>query len=234
MFKRFFYLFATTALISGCAAPQLSAEADAKVSRVAIVVLVQEEVPYTRLGLTVFGNESTKVDMSGQVENAIRAAIIKRLELTRPNWEVKGIPYDRKALMTAMSGSGLVMSSALERIEGELAKLAAIGAVDLLLVFTEARYDRIGGAGVGITERAVLGGGDLTLVQANVAANVVDKTGRIAAGAASGFSMDFWRIDARAYGLSIPLSVAAADRVSSDVMRLLVLNTNKRMVELGY
>jgi hypothetical protein len=234
MLKRLLCMLAAIALLSGCAAPHLSAEADAKVSRVGVVVLAPEEVVYQKLGLTVFGNESTKFDMRGQVEEAIRTTAVKRLQVSRPNWEIKSIPYDRASLIRSMSGNGLVLSSALERIEGDLAKLATSASVDLLLVFTEARYDRIGGAGVGITERALLGGGELTLVQANVAASLVDRSGRIVAGAANGFNMDAWRIDARVHGLSIPLTASAVERVTGDLVRLLVLNTTKRMGELGY
>lgn len=234
MFKRLTFLLATVTLISGCAAPQLSVETEARISSVGIVVLVPEEIVYNKLGLTVFGNESTKFDMGRRIETAIRSTAAKRLEVSRPKWQIKALPYDRTTLMRSMSGGSLVMSSALERIQGDLAKLAATGSVDLLLVFTEARYDRIGGAGVGITERAVLGGGELTLVQANVAASLVDKTGRIAAGAVNGFNMDFWRIDTRSYGLSIPLSAGAVERITEDLVRLLAVNTAKRMAELGY
>lgn len=233
MFKRLVYMLATFALVSGCAAPQLSPEADAKVSRVGIVVLVPEEIRYKKFGWTVFGNESTDFDMGGKVENAIRATAVKRLEASRPKWEIRSVPYDRVALVRAMSGNRIV-SSPLELIEGDLAKLAASNSVDLLLVFTEAYYDTMGGAGVGVTERPVVGGGNLTLVHANVAAVFVDKNGRIAAGAVNGFNLDVFRIDGRAYGLGIPITTGAVERVSSDLERLLDLNTTRRMVELGH
>ncbi len=119
-------------------------------------------------------------------------------------------------------------------IRGDLAKIATAESLDALFVFVESYYDRLGGAGVSVRERPVVGGGELALLQGNIAAFVLDAKGSVLASATNGFEMDFWRINAAEYGLSIPLGPGSAEKLSHALSNLLTANTLKRMDELGY
>jgi hypothetical protein len=234
MWKRWVGLFLGVLVLAGCAAPRLSPQDDAKIARVGILVLVPEQLAYDKLALTVFGNETSTFDVGDRVNEAIRTTAATRLSAARPAWQIKQIRRDRERLVERLRVRSLVMSNELERIEVDLAQLAKDEDVNILLVFKETNYDRLGGAGVGVMERSQLVGGPLTLLQGNLGAYLVDGAGRIGAAANMGFDMDFWRIDGSEFGLSRPLSAQAAATLAAQLERLVIVNTNKRMTQLGY
>ena len=85
-----FSLCLLSLLLYGCAAyPSKITEKEGKIKEVAVISLVQNSVPVSRIGLTVFNNASTSFVPSTNLNELISQKIETHLRSSRPNWRIR-------------------------------------------------------------------------------------------------------------------------------------------------
>ncbi len=172
----------TVVFLSGCAATKVPPEIERQIKTVGIVSLLPEKANFAKIGLTVFNNEYSDIDMGGQLNEMVTSVIAKRLAVSRPAWTVRNISYDRAALLKGFNTGGMVMAYYEERIEKELAQLSKLNGLDAIVVVSSFKPENVHGDGVGVLLRTTsLSSIDLAYVHSYISLKIIDATGKIAA-----------------------------------------------------
>lgn len=141
--------------LSACAGGPVKPGADQQIRSVAILSLLSEEPPYASVGLTVFNNRSKPINTEGKLAEAIEGTIRSRLQVARPQWQVKPVA-DASAIRAVLQDKPamrLKQQTDIGRIESLLPDLAARSEVDAVFVVAALWMDFIGGSGVGVLSR---------------------------------------------------------------------------------
>lgn len=222
-------------LLTGCGTRPLSQEQSAAIRSTGVVWLVPEVGSFEKLGFTVFGNERGSFRLGEPLAPDVLQVVRQRLATSRPAWRVESLQYDAAALSAKMRSGGMVMSSHLERIESDLAALAARHQVDSLLVFSPVRWDNapyFGSEGIGVWRRA-LPGLDDPILHANFSVAVVDTRGRIVASGSSVDHANPIRITEPGYARQVPTEPGELGRLQRDLRSLALRNVAGRLQEVG-
>lgn len=164
--------------LGGCAgAARRTVDTDAAIRSVAVVSLLQEDVPVQKIGLTVFNNDARTVPMSGELNKIAVAVVESRLKVARPAWVVKPSNADGAKLSQKFGGAGISWSSHTGTIKSDLAALANSAGVDALFVVIDTALENERGKGVGVVLRALPGMEPSALIHANVLVVLVDRSG---------------------------------------------------------
>lgn len=164
--------------LAGCAgAARRTAETDAAIKSVAVVSLLQEDVPVQKIGLTVFNNDALTVPMKGELNTMATTLIESRLKSARPGWAVKPSGVDSAELSQKFRDAGVSWSSHTGTIKADLAAAANSAGADALFVVIDTSLENERGKGVGAILRALPGLEPSALVHANVLVVLVDRAG---------------------------------------------------------
>ncbi len=222
--------------LGGCAgAARRTLDTDAVMKSVAVVSLLQEDVPVQKIGLTVFNNDQRTVPMKGELNKVATAVVESRLKLARPTWVVKPSNADGAKLSQKFGSAGISWSSHTGTIKSDLAALASAAGVDALFVVIDTALENERGKGVGIVLRALPGMEPSALVHANVLVVLVDREGneitnRIGSGSTS--------TKASELGLTVDLSSVGQPEVQKALQAQwrakLSANTAVAMERMGY
>ena len=200
----------------GCVyAPPRPLELDeSNIKSVAVLSFVPEKANLQRIGLTVFNNEQTQIDLGGRITRTIESVAIKRLNAARPEWSIKQISYDRDVLIARMNGPGLGRAYDGEGLYLDLADLCRTNGVDVLFVVRSLQYDRYRGDGVGVLmHTSSLSSLGHTTVHSHIALHVVGSRGQVVA-VSRARPEDPRRLDTKALGIKYELK----DNLRSDVI----------------
>jgi hypothetical protein len=223
-------------LLSGCAATRLTDETEKQIKNVAIISLVPEKANYEKIGLTVFNNERSEIDMGDQINSIIESTATKRLAVARPAWKVVKVPYDRAALMKRLNASGMVMAYHEERIEKELAEIIRANGLDAVIVVSSYKPENSHGNGVGVLLRTLnVSSIQSAYAHSNITLKIMDPSGKIIV-ASRGQSMGK-SIDPAAYGIAYSMSANQSPellaRLRADITESLANAVNQKLEQFG-
>lgn len=223
-------------LLSGCAATRLTDETEKQIKNIAVVSLVPEKANYEKIGLTVFNNERSEIDMGDQINSTIESVATKRLAVARPAWKVVPVSYDRATLITRLNGSSMVMAYNEERIEKELAEIIRANRLDALIVVSAFRPENSHGNGVGVLLRTLnVSSIQNAYVHANVSLKVIDTNGKIIARSPGQSTSRL--INPAAYGIGYSMSGNSSPeliaRLRADITQNLTQTVNQKLEALG-
>lgn len=141
--------------LSACAGGPVKPGADQPIRSVAILSLLSEEPPYASVGLTVFNNRNKPIKTEGKLAEAIESTIRSRLQVARPQWQVKPAADTSaiRAVLQDKPAMRLKQQTDIGRIESLLPDLATRSEVDAVFVVAARSMDFIGDAGVGVVAR---------------------------------------------------------------------------------
>ncbi|WP_175626295.1 MULTISPECIES: hypothetical protein [Oxalobacteraceae] len=224
--------------ISGCATKKLSEVEEQRIRNVGVVSIISEDASFQKIGLTVFNNEKTVIEMNGQVAATVFSIANAQLTKSRPNWVVKRVVFEQSAMIKKLNASGMVMSSPVEKIQKDLGEIAKSNGLDALLVFFPVRYESVSGEGVGVMLRtmslsSVAGG----FAYATIDMAMIDQRGEIVAYAGTGSILASKAIDIEGYGIKYSLNAnttpEVTDKLKTDIKDLLKQNVTIRLGQIG-
>lgn len=232
------FILCLAMMLTGCAATRLTEADEKQIKNVALVNLVPEEANFVKVGLTVFNNERGEIDMKGKANETIESVVKKRLAVSRPEWNIKNIPYDHVTLINKLKSSGIVIAHSEEKIEKELAELVRVNGLDALLVVRAQQYNPHIGDGVGIFLRTMnLSSIQYAEVHSNVSLKVVGRTGRVIAGGISTIPENIKPIEPTKYGFTYELKEnyrpELIEQLRVDIADQLTRSLNRRFDILG-
>jgi hypothetical protein len=222
-------------LVAGCAsAPRTSAD-DQTVHKVAVLSLLDEQTPVSRVGLTVFNNARESIDQRGTLNAFANEVLEKRLHAARPNWTVVQADADAKGL--AKKNEGPAWTSFTGRISGDLQQIAQHSGADLMFVAIDTTLENSLGRGVGVWMRTIsLSSVTNAHLHTHVLLVLVDRDGKELArySAADGDKT----VDAKSLGLSYDLSTLqqpnVKERVSEALHQQLAQGLTQAARGMGY
>lgn len=227
--------FAIVLMLTGCAATRLDPSAGKQIRNVAVVSLVSENISFNKTGLTVFNNETGKIDMGGSISATLEKVVAKHLTSTQPSWQIKALAYDREKLLNELVAKTKFTDSGSASTARAVTELAQHGGADALIVFVEGQTD-YAPKGVGVRLGALsLSSIKFARITTTLFLVMVDKQGRVIAESNldPGFRMDDIANPA-AYGFKYKLEEnyqpELMDRLKRDVLES-VLKAGDRMLD---
>ena len=143
-------------LLAGCASGPRNVEQDNAIRRLAIVSILEEDLPVVRIGLTVFNNTAATLAPGFSVNQVAEKVVAERVSKSRPTWTIVQTPYDSKTLATQLrSSSGRPGGYDASRLQSDLASIANTSSADALLVIVPEQYERVPFPGIGIRVRTL-------------------------------------------------------------------------------
>jgi hypothetical protein len=220
--KRLF-LVAIALVLTGCAAPRLSQQADQRIKTVGIVSLVPENANFTKIGLTVFNNEYAEIQMGGKINATIESSVAQRLAAVRPQWQIKPVEYPRVEWTQNLYATGFFAGSQRDRVTSDVAALARANQLDAVVLVSKYRPENAHGDGVGVLLRTLsLSSVGDAYVTSYLSASLLDPQGEVLASSWGDRQMPPKVIDPKAYGIQYKLAdnndPALQDRLRKDVV----------------
>lgn len=167
-------------LLGGCGAQPRTPEQEAAIHRVAIVSMLEEDVPIVRIGLTVFNNAATQVVPDRSINESATSTVAERLKRTRPQWVIVDAKYDARALVNKLrSPKGFIHGYDADKVSADLTEIARVAGADALLVVVPEGYERVPVVGVGVAMRTLsmssVGNAD---IYSAITIRMLDRTGK--------------------------------------------------------
>lgn len=128
-------LLSVLALLAACSAPVLKPEQAASLKRIGVVSLLPSELPYEKIGVTVFNNEFASRPVGDSLNVAAREAAERRL--VAQGKTVVQLPVDVPALAQRVRSGAIIFDSPAERIGKELSAMAAQHKLDAVLLVAQ-------------------------------------------------------------------------------------------------
>ncbi|MFC7286593.1 hypothetical protein ACFQPC_00960 [Herminiimonas glaciei] len=225
--------------VSGCAAKKLSETDEQRIRNVGVVSIIPEDATFQKIGLTVFNNEKTVIDMNGQLTATITSTVNSRLAQSRPQWKVKDIGFEQSALLEKYKTSDGKIPSDPGKIKKDLAQLAKNNGLDAIIVFFPMSYEHaIPGKGVGVILRTMslssIGRG---YAHAAIGMTFVDQQGETMVYEHIGAEKFSKAIDVDGYGMKYSLEAnmtpEMTDRLKADMKNLLQQNITTTLISIG-
>lgn len=184
--------------LTGCSTPQRTPSSDAGIKTVAIVTVLQDDVPLRRIGMTIFNNEYTTLPMQGELNPFVLQVATDLLKKKRPDWQIKPAGVDPAPLSAHIRKVWNSWGSKDEPLADRWPAVAQAAEVDALLVIEEVLHEQ--GSGVSVDIRALPGLEPRLSVGVALGVRLVDRRGEVLA----------------KRGTSNPLPIAAKDLAISD------------------
>ena len=201
-------------LLAGCASPPRTAADDQAVHKVAVLSLLDEQTPVSRVGLTVFNNQRLTIDQHGALNAFADEVLEKRLRAARPNWTVVQARADARALEE--KNRGTPWTSFTGRISDDLRRIAQESGADLMFVVIDTTMENSPGRGVGVSMRTMsLNSVDKALLHTHALLVLVDRDGKELTN--RGIAGGDKTVDAKDLGLSYDLSTLQQPEVQKRV-----------------
>lgn len=216
--------------LSGCAAKKLSEVDEKRIRNVGVVSLISEDASFQKIGLTVFNNEKTVIEMKGQLAATITSTVKLRLSQSRPQWSVKDIGSEQSAIFEKYRVSGGGVPSQQEKIKKDLAQMAKDSGLDAIVVVFPMSYEHaMHGKGVGVILRTMsLSSITRGYALAAIGLTLVDQQGETMVYEDIGADKASKAIDVDGYGMKYSLDASMTpeitDRLKVDMRSLLQQN----------
>lgn len=204
----------------------------------AIVSLVPESARLTKIGLTVFNNDSASFDLGGRVDKNVQSIARGRIAKAKTQWTVREISYDGAALLGKLRSFGVPKAMAAERIQEDLTDLIASNHLDAILLIIPESADSFGIEGLGIWMRpGLISGIRFLFAHARIALEIIGPDGKALA-LASSSKASLKELDAVALGvgpnLQDDIKPELIDRFGEEILLLLGKTLNSEFDELGF
>lgn len=127
--------------LAGCVTTPIKSEQKANIHNIALVALMGNELEFTKVGFTVFNNDSFIRDStSWNIDAEIENLTAQKLEKSSPNIKVVSVPFDRSELFKIYkSADSWGEYASIERITPELKSRLAQNPVDAVLLVHKQR-----------------------------------------------------------------------------------------------
>lgn len=167
-------------LLSGCVAQSIKPEQALQIKKIGVISMLPVDLRYEKIGITVFNNEQLVKPVGDKFNNAALNEIQKQLNTK----EITILSLPKEASDRFYSHS-IVMSSATERIQSELAALAKKNNLDTILIISEVFDQDQGRRGVEVFFSAGFGSIRSVTLKPSIAIHVVSHEGKAIAAVGS-------------------------------------------------
>jgi len=233
-------IFAIALLLSGCAsAPQHLSEQDKSgIKNIAIVSLVPESVNFEKIGIFSSSDIYTKFDAGSKLTDSILYVSRARIAKSYPGWTIKGIEYDRPALLAKLdTPSGFDAA----RVKEAFADLARKNGLDAIFVVRAAAdkannnqqdsHENYLREGMNVLLKDNNLGGDAKLVfRANLSVAIVGKNGEVMAVGSVPMRLDHAKqFDRDDYGVSLDMKRNSRPETQDKLERGVIVDLASRL-----